>query len=99
MRVASLLTLPGEPLKTPFPPIADRATPAYTTLTNQDEHLGKYDQVLGEKDHIQALTTLKSVSALADKHHSKSPPASWSISNAATGLQSQRRPYAECDEG
>jgi hypothetical protein len=35
----------------------------YTTPTNQDEYLGKYDQVLGEKDHIQAsYFTLKSVS-------------------------------------
>jgi hypothetical protein len=35
----------------------------YTTPTNQDEYLGKYDQVLGDKDHIQAsYFTLKSVS-------------------------------------
>ena len=35
----------------------------YTTPTNQDEYLGKYDQVIGEKDHIQAsYFTLKSVS-------------------------------------
>jgi hypothetical protein len=35
----------------------------YTTPTNQDEYLGKYDQVIGAKDHIQAsYFTLKSVS-------------------------------------
>ncbi len=35
----------------------------YTTPTNQDEYLGKYDQVIGEKDHIQATYfTIKSVS-------------------------------------
>jgi hypothetical protein len=36
---------------------------SYTTPTNQDEYLGKYDQVLGAKDHLQATYyTIKSVS-------------------------------------
>ena len=36
---------------------------SYTTPTNQDEYLGKYDQMLGEKDHIQvSYFTIKSVS-------------------------------------
>jgi hypothetical protein len=34
----------------------------FTAPTNQDEYLGKYDQVLGQKDHIQiSYFTLKSV--------------------------------------
>jgi len=35
----------------------------YTTPTNEDEYLGKYDQLLGTKDHLQvAYFTIKSVS-------------------------------------
>lgn len=48
----------------PLPNSANNAyVGSYTTPTNQDEYLGKYDQVLGAKDHIQAsYFTLKSVS-------------------------------------
>ncbi len=48
----------------PLPNSANNAwVGSYTTPTTQDEYLGKFDQMLGEKDHLQAAYfTIKSVS-------------------------------------
>jgi Carboxypeptidase regulatory-like domain len=56
----------------------------YTTPTNQDEYLGKYDQVLGSKDHLQAsYFTIKSVSgAFGNGSSSANIPYSVNQSNA-----------------
>ena len=56
----------------------------YTTPTNQDEYLGKYDQVIGERDHVSAsYFTLKSVSgAFGGASSSANIPFSVNQSNA-----------------
>ncbi|WP_158794491.1 carboxypeptidase regulatory-like domain-containing protein [Granulicella sp. L60] len=56
----------------------------YTTPTTQDEYLGKYDQAIGDHDHIQAsYFTLKSVSgAFGGASSSANIPFSVNQSNA-----------------
>jgi Carboxypeptidase regulatory-like domain len=51
------------PLPTNATPNVDTYVGNYTTPTDQDEYLGKYDQQWGAKDHVQvSYFTLKSVS-------------------------------------
>jgi hypothetical protein len=56
----------------------------FTGPTNNDEYLGKYDQVIGEKDHVTATYFFIRTTQNANGNSSTSNPFVWAINQSYT---------------